>query len=77
MDMYKEHSRIISLLDDKAQKTSGIAGIFLAAGLAYLKADSLKALGEAVHFAGFVTLSLAIALLLVWISTVAWCWSDV
>ena len=31
---YKEHIRINSLLEDKAQKMAGLAGVFLAAALA-------------------------------------------
>lgn len=39
---YKENTRINSVIDDKAQKIAGIAGVFLAAALAFLKVDSLS-----------------------------------
>jgi len=39
---YKENVRINSLLEDKAQKTAGLAGIFLAASLAFIKIDTLS-----------------------------------
>jgi len=39
---YKENVRINSLLEDKAQKTAGLAGIFLAAALAFIRVDTLS-----------------------------------
>ena len=39
---YKENVRISSLLEDKAQKTAGLAGVFLAAALAFIKVDTLS-----------------------------------
>src|SRR5258708_36880307 len=39
---YKENVRINSLLEDKSQKTAGLAGIFLAAALAFIKVDTLS-----------------------------------
>jgi len=39
---YKENTRINNVIDDKAQKIAGIAGVFLAAALAFLKVDSLS-----------------------------------
>jgi hypothetical protein len=39
-DNYKENARIAGVLDDKAQKTGAIAGAFLAAGLAFVKAEN-------------------------------------
>jgi hypothetical protein len=38
---FKENIRINSLLEDKAQKTAGLAGIFLAAALAFIKVENL------------------------------------
>jgi hypothetical protein len=43
---YKESTRIAAVLDDKAQKTSTIAGVFLAAGFAALKPETLTALSS-------------------------------
>ncbi|HTD22056.1 MAG TPA: hypothetical protein VK738_05350 [Terriglobales bacterium] len=42
VDSYKENVRINSLLEDKAQKTAGLAGVFLAAALAFMKVDTLS-----------------------------------
>src|SRR5258708_9310754 len=39
---YKENVRINSLLEDKAQKTAGLAGIFLAAALAFIRVHTLS-----------------------------------
>jgi hypothetical protein len=41
-ETYKENIRINSLLEDKAQKTAGLAGVFLAAAFAFLKVDTLS-----------------------------------
>jgi hypothetical protein len=46
-DVYKENTRISALLDDKAQKTAGIAGIFLAAAFAFLRRESIQDLADA------------------------------
>jgi multisubunit Na+/H+ antiporter MnhB subunit len=40
---YKEDIRINNVIDDKAQKIAGIGGVFLAAALAFVKADTLSA----------------------------------
>ena len=58
---YKENVRIASVLDDKAQRTSTIAGIFLAAGFAALKPETLATLSGPVLV---VLLSVAVALLI-------------
>lgn len=41
-ERYKENIRVNSLLEDKAQKTAGLAGVFLAAALAFIKVDTLS-----------------------------------
>jgi len=41
-ERYKENVRINSLLEDKAQKIAGLAGVFLAAALAFIKIDTLS-----------------------------------
>jgi hypothetical protein len=41
-ERYKENTRINSLLEDKAQKIAGLAGVFLAAALAFMKIDTLS-----------------------------------
>ena len=43
IERFKENIRINSLLEDKAQKTAGLAGVFLAAALAFVKLDTLSA----------------------------------
>jgi hypothetical protein len=40
-DGYKETVRVAALIEDKAQKTAGLAGIFLAAGLGFIKPENL------------------------------------
>jgi hypothetical protein len=60
---YKEAMRIMGVLDGKAQKTGGVAGVFLAAGLAFLKPDTT--LGNLGGKAGLSLLALGIVLLLV------------
>ena len=47
---YKENGRASSLLDDKAQKIAAVAGLFLAAGFAYLKPDVVDWLLKASPF---------------------------
>ena len=41
-DMYKENSCILALIEDKAQKAATIAGVFLAAALAFLEKTPSK-----------------------------------
>ncbi|MGA2992019.1 MAG: hypothetical protein ABSD88_16205 [Candidatus Korobacteraceae bacterium] len=57
---YKESTRITSVLDDKAQKASALAGIFLAAGFAALRPDTISKLS----YVALALLSAAILLLL-------------
>lgn len=42
-DVYKENTRISGLLDDKAQKAGGLAGVFLVAGFGFIKGGDVKA----------------------------------
>jgi hypothetical protein len=63
-EMYKENSRILALLDDKAQKTATIAGIFLAAAFAFLRKDALQDLSDAAHGPAFGLLTIAVGLFL-------------
>ena len=43
-DTYKENGRVAALLDDKAQKAGGLAGVFLAAAFGFVKPAEGKAL---------------------------------
>jgi hypothetical protein len=63
-DVYKENTRISALLDDKAQKTAGLAGVFLAAAFAFLRKDSIESLRDAVGATGLVLLGVSLALFL-------------
>src|SRR5438270_1551054 len=36
-ETFKENNRVINVIEDKAQKAAGLAGIFLAAGLSFLR----------------------------------------
>lgn len=40
-ETYKDNVRVAALLDDKAQKTGGLAGLFMAAAFGFLKPDSI------------------------------------
>jgi len=40
-DAYKEVVRVAALIEDKAQKTAAVAGVFLAAGLGFIKPENL------------------------------------
>lgn len=60
---YNEAIRVTGVLDDKAQKTGGVAGAFLAAGLAFLKPDTT--LGNLGGKVGLSLLAAGIVLLLV------------
>ncbi len=41
-ETYKDNARISALLDDKAQKAAGLAGIFLAAAFGFVKTDDVN-----------------------------------
>lgn len=71
-EMYKENSRILALIEDKAQKAAGLAGIFLAAAFAFLRKDALETLMEATGWPGLSVLSAAIGLMLFCVLTCAW-----
>jgi hypothetical protein len=65
---YKENSRIIGVLDDKAQRSGAIAGAFLAAGLGFIKAENFgptSSLNRLVGLPGIILLGLSIAFLLI------------
>lgn len=63
-DVYKENTRIMALLDDKAQKTAGLAGVFLAAAFAFLRRESIEDLRAAGGAFGMVLLGAALLLFL-------------
>jgi hypothetical protein len=58
---YKDNVRIISVIEDKAQKATILASALLAAGLAFLKGENF---GNGVWFGGDILLLLAIAIFL-------------
>ena len=62
--MFKENSRVLALIEDKAQKAATIAGIFLAAAFSFLRKDSLQDLYRFVGSTGLVMLSAVILLML-------------
>src|SRR5258708_20532083 len=67
-DEYKENIRTAGTLDDKAQKTGATAGLFLAAGLAFIKTDNFGAaapLNDLAGPSGLLLLAASIGLLLV------------
>ncbi len=71
-DMYKENSRILGLIEDKAQKAAGLAGLFLAAAFSFLRKDSLQSLSVFLGWTGLSILGLSIALMLACILLSAW-----
>jgi hypothetical protein len=48
-DLYKDNARISGLLDDKAQKTGGLAGIFLAAAFGFVKGSDVTIFATVYH----------------------------
>jgi hypothetical protein len=71
-DMYKENSRILTLVEDKAQKAAGLSGLFLAAAFAFLRKDSLETLSAFLGWTGLSILALSIGLMLACILVSAW-----
>lgn len=71
-DIYKESARIISTIEDKAQKAAGLAGIFLAAAFSFLRKDSLHDLAGLAQWSGLILLGLAIFFMLACVLTAAW-----
>ena len=63
-DQYKENARILTILEDKAQKTAGIAGIFLAAAFAFLRRESVADLKNAGGAGAMILFGAALALFL-------------
>jgi len=63
-DVYKENARIAALLDDKAQKTATIAGIFLAAAFAFLRRESVQGLKMAGGLGGMLLFGASLAFFL-------------
>jgi len=62
--MYKENTRILALIEDKAQKSAVVAGGFLAAAFAFLRRDALRDLTTLEGYRGIVLLLVATALFL-------------
>jgi hypothetical protein len=64
VDMFKENARVITIIEDKAQKAATLAGIFLAAAFAFLRKEPLQDLFGLEEWIGVIMLSVAIALML-------------
>jgi hypothetical protein len=63
-DAYKDNARIAAVLDDKAQKTGGLAGIFLAAAFGFVKPGNLASfLVDAGIYSGVLLVLTAASLL--------------
>jgi hypothetical protein len=71
-DMYKENSRVLGLIEDKAQKAAGLAGLFLAAAFSFLRKDSLETLSAFLGWTGLSILALSIGLMLACVLVSAW-----
>jgi hypothetical protein len=71
-EIYKDNVRISALLDDKAQKTGGLAGLFLAAAFGFVKTNSTDVFDSVYgHRSGL----LVIAAIILFISCLAACLS--
>jgi hypothetical protein len=70
---YKDNVRIITGLDDKAQKMGTIAGVFLGVLLALVKPDQLSTLLNLIGQAGVLVVTGVTLLLLVCIGLCLWC----
>ncbi len=62
-DDFKENVRIAGVIEDKAQKVAGLAGIFLAAGLAFINKENFNADSVVGGIGALLFLGLAIVLL--------------
>jgi hypothetical protein len=62
---YEANAKVIATLEDKAQKTAGIAGAFLAAGLAFLKPENFRHHTDA---SGYILGSLELATVMLIVS---------
>jgi hypothetical protein len=71
-DAYKNNVRIAAQLDDKAQKTSTLAGLFLAAAFGFLKPSSV---GELFTGMGVYAIVIFIAAMAVFVFCLAACLS--
>jgi len=69
-ESYKEVVRVASLLEDKAQKTAALAGVFLAAGFGFIKQENLRVDSP---LGGSSTLCLLAVALLLLVATVLVC----
>jgi len=61
---YEEQAKIFSVLDQKAQATTALAGVFLAAVLAFVKVEELERLFALLGGPGFWILSILISALI-------------
>jgi len=64
-DSYKETVRVSALIEDKAQKTAALAGVFLAAGLGFIKPENLKPDSSFGSFWVLFPLTLAVVCLII------------
>src|SRR5258708_1590885 len=75
---YKDNVRIITGLDDKAQKMGTIAGVFLGVMLALVKPDQLSNLLSLIGQTGIWVVTLVTLLLIACIGLCLWCmWTKV
>jgi hypothetical protein len=75
---YKDNVRIITGLDDKAQKMGTIAGVFLGVLLALVKPDQLSTLVGLIGQTGIWVVTFVILLLIVCVGLSLWCmWTKV
>ncbi|MGH9455182.1 MAG: hypothetical protein ACRD2O_14565 [Terriglobia bacterium] len=62
---FAENARINAALDDKAQKTGALAGIFLAAGFAFLKPENVTLLNNSGRWQSLAPLAVAVLMLMI------------
>ena len=77
-ETYKDNVRIITGLDDKAQKMGTIAGVFLGVFFALVKPDQLSNLAGAIGRTGIWVVTFVTLLLLACVGLCLWCmWTRV
>lgn len=63
-ETFKENTRISALLDDKAQKTGAVAGLFLAAAFGFAKKENIADLFTLLGYSGVALLAVGVFLFL-------------
>lgn len=71
-DNYRENSKIMSALDDKAQKTIATAGIFLAATFAFMKPENIHSVAVNLNLDFLIFLLMTISTFILCVGACIW-----